>query len=398
MRDCRDLDFRLLAGKNEYIKETFRRMPADGEINRFLEADNFGLLGCAHAAEGHYYEAEHFFSESVAYVKGRAGDQWSVNTGMTSQRLAFLHAARGRYQEAAELERLALNHVETMHPGPDALPPPSCVAMILVALADVEIARGRLPAADQCLRHAANIQAAQRQLKVVPAAVDQAALLCVTAHLRHQQGRNSEAYNLFGQALELIRTISRDNPLEGYPLDGLAEVELTRGNLDQAEGGFRKSLAVREKALGTSHREVAYSLDGLGRVAVARGDRDAAEVSFHRASAILDEALGADHPDTEEVAAHARSLGRRSPSNGVASAQPARFLAIPTLIVLGWWYAYAGTDWVGLERALEKKAAKISKKADLESARPTASGPKLRKVAPTKEPRTDAEPASDDSR
>jgi tetratricopeptide (TPR) repeat protein len=378
--DCGKLNFGRLIDKNEYIKDTWEKMPAEGEINRFLEADNFGILGCAHAAQGHYYEAEHYFSESVAYIKGRAGDQWSINTGITSQRMAFLLAARGRYREAEDLERRALTHVETIHPGQQAPPPPSGVAMILVALADIDVARGRLAAADRCLRRAGNIQAIQRQLGVGPTAEDQAAFLCVSALLRHQQGRSSEAYNLWGQAMELIRTISNDNPLEGYPLDGMAEVELLRGDLGPAEEHFRKALTVRENALGKRHREVAYSLDGLGRVAVARGEREAAVRAFQQASSILDEALGTDHPDTAKVAEHAKILDRPGTQQGDPAPKGARFLAIPTLIVLGWWYSYAGSDWVSLEKALEKKEAKALKKENVQPARPLVAGAKVRKL------------------
>jgi len=195
--------------------------------------------------------------------------------------------------------------------------------------------------------------------------------------------------------LELIRTISKDNPLEGYPLEGLAEVELMRGELGQAEEHFRRALTVRENALGKWHREVAYSLDGLGRVAVARGDRDAAAREFRRASAILDDALGADHPDTVEVAAHAKSLDRPSLQNGGPAPQGARFLAIPTLIVLGWWYAYAGSDWVALEKALEKKEAKTLKKAHVGPARPVAAGARDRKPDPVEKRGADTEQPAD---
>ena len=377
VRDCGEFDFNQFMNKNDYIRQIWEKMPAERDINQFLEANNLGILGCAHVARGHYDEAEHFFTESLAYFKSRSGASWSINTGIAGQRAAFLLAARGRYQEAADLERLALTHVETIDWGQCTLPPPSCVAMIRVALAEIEIARGRLPAADQCLRRAANVQVVQRHIKVGPTAVDQAALICVSAHLRYQQGRYSEAYNLWGQALELIRSISKDNPLGGYSLDGLGEVDLIRGNLGPAAAHFREALAVREGALGKQHREVAYSLDGLGRVAVARGDRNAAGRHFQRASEILEKALGPDHPDTAEIAAHSKALDRR---DGGPTPQPPRFLAIPTFVVLGWWYTYSGSDWVSLAKALDKKDAKTLKKDRVEPARPVAVGAKNRKA------------------
>ncbi len=72
----------------------------------------------------------------------------STFEGCACQGLAFLLAARGRYNQAADRYRLALAHIE----GNEAqigLPPAPCVAMILVALADVELARGRPGVAQQ---------------------------------------------------------------------------------------------------------------------------------------------------------------------------------------------------------------------------------------------------------
>ena len=163
----------------------------------------------------------------------------STFEGCACQGLAFLLAARGRY---------ARRPTDTGWPwlrsrGIEAqigLPPAPCVAMILVALADVELARGRGGAAEQCIRRAEHVQEAQHQLGIGPAPLDRAALLTVFAQLRHCQSRYSEGYDLYTEALELIRTIREDHPLTAYCLDGLGEIDLARGRLDQSEDHFRR--------------------------------------------------------------------------------------------------------------------------------------------------------------
>ena len=154
-------------------------------------------------------------------------------------------AARGRYASAADRYRLALAQIEG-NQAQIGLPPAPCVAMILVALADVELARGRGGAAEQCLRRAEHVQEAQHQLGIGPAPLDRAALLTVFAQLRHCQSRYSEGYEAYTEALELIRTIRKDHPLTAYCLDGLGEIDLARGRLDESEDHFRESLAVRQ--------------------------------------------------------------------------------------------------------------------------------------------------------
>lgn len=361
VRFCEGLDCEVESLKTPYIRDlltySFVRYH---NINLFL-SNGFKLYdGAALAVLGRYDEAGRRFAEMATYAERVYPNTYSTFAGNAYQGLAFVSAARGRYDEAADAYRLALAHVEKNEPQVGH-PPPTSVALILAALADVEVARGRLDAAEPCIRQAAAVQQAQETLRMGPAPPDRATVLTVLAHLRFHQGRYSEAYDHDSDALAILREIRKDHPLAGFCLDGMGEVELVRNHLDLAEEHFREARKVREAALGKEHRDVASSLDGLGRVAAARGDRKAAESFFHRASMILDDALGARHPDTEAVAAHARALGRRS--GGDAARPAARFLAIPTLPTLGWQSGYWGKDWRPTAANLLRKEARAAKGA-----------------------------------
>lgn len=356
-----DTDLTKISEKDKHVNECLGFLPIFGLNPReWLRFEYLLPVGAALAALGRYDEAERRFIEKLAHAERCFPGRWCTNAGISYQGLAFLHAARGRYDEAADTYRLALAHVEKNEPQ-TTLPPPSCVAMILTALADVEIARGRLDAAEPCLSRAVAVQQAQEKLRIGPSPLERAAVLIVFAHLRFHQARYSEAYDLDTDALTLIRDIREDHPLAGFCLDGLGEVELVRKHFDRAEGHFREALKVREAGLGKEHRELASSLDGLGRVAAARGDRKAAEERLDRAETILVRALGPGHPDAEEVAAHAKALGRRP--DGGAERPAARFLAIPTLPTLGWQIGYRGKDWRATAASLLRKEARASKGA-----------------------------------
>lgn len=361
--DCDQIDFESMRRQNGYFDHIWNNVSSMGlRPHDFIRASNLQWVAATLAAQGHYESAEARFGEMATYAEKCFPGRYSTFKGCACQGLAFLLAARGRYNQAAERYRLALAHIE----GNEAqigLPPAPCVAMILVALADVELARGRPAAAQQYLRRADRVQEAQRALRLGPAPLDRAAYLTVFAQLRQCQLRDSEAYDGYAEAMEVIEAIEKKHPLAAFCLDGLAELDLERGRLDQSESHFRQSLVIRQAALGESHRDVAYSLDGLARVAAARGKSEKAESLLRDASAILTRELGSAHPDLIAVTAHLRRLNRPVVPSPEAVPPRGRFLAIPTLLTVGWQVLHIGKDWRIVESNLRKRDAREARAA-----------------------------------
>jgi serine/threonine-protein kinase len=75
----------------------------------------------------------------------------------------------------------------------------------------------------------------------------------------------------------------------------LGRIAQADGELDRAEGHYRRSLALRERALGGAHPAVAESLLNLGTLAEARARFDEAASLFERARALRVGARGALH-------------------------------------------------------------------------------------------------------
>ena len=80
-----------------------------------------------------------------------------------------------------------------------------------------------------------------------------------------------------------------------------------KGDYAAAESLYRRSLAIKEKALGPDHPSFAASLDSLAILFGNKGDYAAAEPLFQRSLAIKEKALGPDHP---KVARSRRNLAR----------------------------------------------------------------------------------------
>ena len=65
---------------------------------------------------------------------------------------------------------------------------------------------------------------------------------------------------------------------------------------------IKRALAIREKALGPDHPDVAVSLNNLAGLYAYQGRYADAEPLFKRALAIREKALGPDHPDVATIA------------------------------------------------------------------------------------------------
>jgi CHAT domain-containing protein len=80
-------------------------------------------------------------------------------------------------------------------------------------------------------------------------------------------------------------------------LNNLAELHDTTGAYAKALPLYQRSLAIREKALGPAHPDVAQSLNNLAVLYSTTGAYAKAEPLFQRALAIWEKTLGPTHPD-----------------------------------------------------------------------------------------------------
>jgi CHAT domain-containing protein/tetratricopeptide (TPR) repeat protein len=135
--------------------------------------------------------------------------------------------------------------------------------------------------------------------------------------------RYAEAGKLYDQAIRAYKeTDEPDDPWVGRQLLMLAETKRLAGEPAAAEPLYRRALAIRERASGPVHPEVARILLGLA-AAQSGGVAGALELS-RRAVAILEAAFGTRHPETGRALAALASHEARSGDLEVAFEQALR--------------------------------------------------------------------------
>ena len=126
-------------------------------------------------------------------------------------------------------------------------------------------------------------------------------------------GRYQEAEPLFRRSLAIReQALGVDNPGVALSVNNLAVLLLWEGRYPEAESLFRRALRLRQS--GPEGPELAESLNGLGNVLQAAGRYGEAEPLQRRALSIREKVLGAEAPDVAEslfnLAALLREEGR----------------------------------------------------------------------------------------
>jgi tetratricopeptide (TPR) repeat protein len=114
----------------------------------------------------------------------------------------------------------------------------------------------------------------------------------------YNAGRYSDAVPIAQRVLALReKALGRDHPDVATSLYNLASLYDSQGRYADAEPLYQRSLAIREKALGRDHPDVAAALNNLALLNDKQGRYADAEPLYQRALAIDQKKLGRDHPD-----------------------------------------------------------------------------------------------------
>lgn len=111
---------------------------------------------------------------------------------------------------------------------------------------------------------------------------------------------------------------------EAEPLDGQVLQYYATGRYQQAIALAQRAPAIREKALGSEHPDIASSLNNLAVLYRATGAYAKAEPLYQRALAIRQKALGPEHPSTAVSLNNLAVLYRATGTYAKAEPLPAR--------------------------------------------------------------------------
>ncbi len=115
----------------------------------------------------------------------------------------------------------------------------------------------------------------------------------------HSKGELEEADGYFRRVLASRRaTLGDDHPAVAAALHNLGNNDYARGRYDDAEQHLGEALEIRTRVLGGQHSRLADTENSLGAVDYARGEFSAAQGHYARALALREATLGPEHPHT----------------------------------------------------------------------------------------------------
>jgi tetratricopeptide (TPR) repeat protein len=228
-------------------------------------------LGAVVQSQGRYAEAETLIGRACGALAVAHGvDHPDVADCLS--RLAELAQLQGRNDEA-ERRYWQAYQVQVYLYGEHG----SAVGRTLAGLGRVALAEGRRDDARRLFRR--SLAVAER-----PARTNEWGRLD-ERDLRALHALEREQYAVRGQ----FRTRARESEHPDFArhFDHLAELHLALDRPAEAEAMLKRSIAIRERAFGAEHPELAYSLSRLGLAEKAQGDDGAALAAARRAAGVL---------------------------------------------------------------------------------------------------------------
>jgi tetratricopeptide (TPR) repeat protein len=125
-----------------------------------------------------------------------------------------------------------------------------------------------------------------------------ATLLHNIGGLEHARGNYAAGEAPARRSVELReRALGPDHPLVAADLAALAAIVDGLGRHGEAEGMYVRALSIFERTYGPDHYEIAVNLNNLAGVRHAQGRLAEGEFLYRRALTIKETLLGSDHPD-----------------------------------------------------------------------------------------------------
>jgi tetratricopeptide (TPR) repeat protein len=111
------------------------------------------------------------------------------------------------------------------------------------------------------------------------------------------QQKYDEAEGLYRRAIAIReRVLGHGHPDVAHTLTNLSLVYSLQRKFGEAEGVLRRALAIQEKALGESDMTVAMTLNLLASACLAQGKREEADELHERGMSIMGNAMGPKRP------------------------------------------------------------------------------------------------------
>jgi serine/threonine protein kinase/Tfp pilus assembly protein PilF len=253
------------------------------EVSSFLV--NLFKLSDPGENRGNQVTARELLDSSSKRLQSGLQDQPATKAALLST-VGTVYDSLGQYQDALPLlgESLQLqtgthdkSHMET-----------------LMELGRAHMGAGNLTAAEAPMQQALHLA----QNDAGATSVETGRALWTLGMLRYQQGRNSEAKDLYGQSLSILNSSKAPQTDVSPVLNDLATVYISEHQWAQAKQAYQQALEIDRRALGDDHPRVAFRLQNLAIVAQNMGDLQQAETLYIDAIQRQERIYGDRHPET----------------------------------------------------------------------------------------------------
>lgn len=257
-----------------------------------VRAEILNAIGRVYLRRGEHDKAAPILEEALAAA--RALEEPDLRLAQTLSNLGVLREEQGDRTAAVALltEALALRRQILGNAHNE-------VAICLVELARVELARERFEVAEPLFREALEI----RQKVMGPEHRETAVSLGDLAVLLWQKGDLAAAEPLFLQSLAVHRkSVGPAHPNVGHALGNLALLRMDQGNLTEAETLLREGAAILQASFGAEHWRTARIRGSLAEVWRRQGRLAAAGQELETALQLARAGVGPDRPVVASLA------------------------------------------------------------------------------------------------
>jgi eukaryotic-like serine/threonine-protein kinase len=272
----------------ERDRVTQQRERAEHERARAEEVSSFlvNLFKLSDPGEnrGNQVTARELLDSGAQRLHAGLQDQPATKAALLST-VGMVYDSLGQYQDALPLLSESLQLQAQAHD--------SSHIDTLLELGRAYIGAGDLPAAEAPLQQGLHL--AQSDAGAMSAETGHA--LYALGMLRYQQGKNSDARELYIRSLNILESSKAPQTDVSPVLNDLATVYISDHQWTLAKQAYDQALEIDRRMLGDDHPKVAFRLQNLAIVAQNMGDLKQAEVLYRDALQRELRAYGDRHPE-----------------------------------------------------------------------------------------------------
>jgi tetratricopeptide (TPR) repeat protein len=256
-------------------------IPEAADTKKLLTARSLCALGAVYAEQGKYPVAEETLKQSITVSKTVISGEGPAETASAMSNLAFVYEKQKKHTESIALIHVALNKLGTAK----------------LQKNEASMIRGKLLGNLAC------------------------ALIGI--------GQAGEAEKYANEAMSLAQTQGTFDPSLAEACEAIGAANYAQGDLARSGEWNTRALNLYSSIFGPQHPRVAGCLHNMAMTMMAKQDYNAAEPLLRKSIAIMEPKLPSSHPNLIEARKHLASLLRKTGREDAAALEESKIVVAP---------------------------------------------------------------------